>query len=203
MWHRNLDITEYYKVLQTLWQELDMHYEADWGYLEGNTKFRRHLEKERRYEFLVAFNKVLDEVRGRILGRRLLPSIDEAFTEVRREASSRWVMLGGKKDSPSTSSAGEACRNHSLGYKNSKIWWRTKEQPTRWTTLVQTLQQGWTQLESAGISMEATRLEAKKGSNKGKGFQAKSEEKTSATSVLVMWFWTKPNLNNFVAFWTS
>ncbi|XP_024024274.1 uncharacterized protein LOC112092395 [Morus notabilis] len=25
----NLDITEYYNMLQTLWQELDMHYEAD------------------------------------------------------------------------------------------------------------------------------------------------------------------------------
>lgn len=30
----NLDITDYYNALQTLWQELDMHYETDWGDLK-------------------------------------------------------------------------------------------------------------------------------------------------------------------------
>lgn len=39
-----------------------MHYEADWGNLEGNTKFKRHLKKERLYEFLTNLNKDLDEV---------------------------------------------------------------------------------------------------------------------------------------------
>lgn len=34
----NLDITEYYNVLQTLWLELDMHYEVDWGDLEATVK---------------------------------------------------------------------------------------------------------------------------------------------------------------------
>ncbi|KAK3026255.1 hypothetical protein RJ639_041631 [Escallonia herrerae] len=94
----NLEVTEYYNELQTLWQELDMHYEADWGDLEGNLKFKRHLEKERLYEFLTGLNRELDEVRGRILGRRPLPSIDEAFAEVCREASNRRVMLGGRKE---------------------------------------------------------------------------------------------------------
>ncbi|KAK3015319.1 hypothetical protein RJ639_006167 [Escallonia herrerae] len=94
----NLEVTEYYNELQTLWQELDMHYEADWGDLEGNLKFKRHLEKERLYEFLTGLNRELDEVRGRILGRRPLPSIDEAFAEVHCEASKRRVMLGGKKE---------------------------------------------------------------------------------------------------------
>ncbi|KAK3004658.1 hypothetical protein RJ639_019412 [Escallonia herrerae] len=59
----NLGVTEYYNELQTLWQELDMHYEADWGDLEGNLKFKRHLEKERLYEFLTSLNRELDEVR--------------------------------------------------------------------------------------------------------------------------------------------
>ncbi|KAK3010295.1 hypothetical protein RJ639_010800 [Escallonia herrerae] len=34
----NLEVTEYYNELQTLWQELDMHYEPDLGDLEGNLK---------------------------------------------------------------------------------------------------------------------------------------------------------------------
>ncbi|KAK3027519.1 hypothetical protein RJ639_040234 [Escallonia herrerae] len=92
----NLRVTEYYNELQTLWQELDMHYEADWGDLERNLKFKRHLEKERLYEFLTRLNRELDEVRGRILGRRPLPFIDEEFAEVRREASRRRVTLRGK-----------------------------------------------------------------------------------------------------------
>ena len=59
----SLDITEYYNVLQTLWLELDMHYEADWGDLDSNVKFKKHLEKERLYDFLAGLNKELDEVR--------------------------------------------------------------------------------------------------------------------------------------------
>lgn len=47
----NSGITDYSNSLQMLWQELDMHYEADWGNLEENKKFQKHLEKERLYEF--------------------------------------------------------------------------------------------------------------------------------------------------------
>ncbi|KAK2976048.1 hypothetical protein RJ640_024776 [Escallonia rubra] len=48
--------------------------EADWGDLENLMKFKRHLGKERLYEFLTGLNRDLDEVRGRILGCRPLPS---------------------------------------------------------------------------------------------------------------------------------
>lgn len=30
----SLDISEYYSALQPLWEELDMHYEADWDILK-------------------------------------------------------------------------------------------------------------------------------------------------------------------------
>ncbi|KAH7688654.1 Retrotransposon gag domain-containing protein [Dioscorea alata] len=93
-----MEVTEYYNELQILWQELDLHYEADWGDLDESLKFRRHLEKERLYEVLTGLNRDLDEVRSRILGRRPLPPIDEAFAEVCREASRKRVMLGEKKD---------------------------------------------------------------------------------------------------------
>lgn len=41
----------------------------------------------------MGLNKNLDEVRGRILGTKSLPSIREAFAEVRREENRRKVML--------------------------------------------------------------------------------------------------------------
>ncbi|GAV82860.1 UBN2_3 domain-containing protein, partial [Cephalotus follicularis] len=81
--HGSMDITEYYNELQMLWQELDLHYQADWEGLEGNQKFKKHLEKERLYEFLAGLNRELDEVRGIILGYRPLTSIDDAFAEIR------------------------------------------------------------------------------------------------------------------------
>lgn len=51
------------------------------------------IEKDIIYQFLLGLNKNLDEVRGRILGTKPLPSIREAFAEVRREESRRKVML--------------------------------------------------------------------------------------------------------------
>ena len=46
------------------------------------------------YDFLSGLNKDLDEVRGRRLGCKPLPSIDEIFAEVRREETCKRVMLG-------------------------------------------------------------------------------------------------------------
>ena len=45
------------------------------------------------FEFLAGLNRDLDDVRGRILGRRPLPSTREVFSEVRREENRRKVML--------------------------------------------------------------------------------------------------------------
>lgn len=97
-----------------------MHYEADWGDLEGNSKFKRHLEKDRLYEFLIGLKKDLDEVRGRILERRTLPSIGEAFAKVRRAASRRWTMLGGKNDASATSSGERPTETIALDTKTTK-----------------------------------------------------------------------------------
>ncbi|KAK3031786.1 hypothetical protein RJ639_036938, partial [Escallonia herrerae] len=90
------------RTAKAIWDAVNKNYfdleNASQGDLEGNLKFKRHLEKERLYEFLTGLNRELDEVRGRIFGLRPLPSIDEAFAEVRREASRRRVMLGGRKE---------------------------------------------------------------------------------------------------------
>ncbi|KAK3024584.1 hypothetical protein RJ639_044326 [Escallonia herrerae] len=175
----NLEVTEYYNELQTLWQELDMHYEADWGDLEGNLKFKRHLEKERLYEFLTGLNRELDEVRGRILGRRPLPSIDEAFAEVRREASRRCVMLGGRKEAvtsgemrmetvalatKNTSSIDKSSGDHRNNQRGGRPWCSHCNKPGH----------------ARDIHGKPSNWKSR-GSNKGKGFQATIEEKNEDT----------------------
>ena len=42
----------------------------------------------------MGLDKSLDEVRGRILGTKPLPTIQEAFSEVRREESRKKLMMG-------------------------------------------------------------------------------------------------------------
>ncbi|KAK2967234.1 hypothetical protein RJ640_002061 [Escallonia rubra] len=141
----------------------------------------------------------LDEVRGRVLGRRPLPSIDEAFAEVRREASRRRVMLGGKKEvvtsgempmetmalaiknNPSIDKSSGDQRNNQRG---GRLWcshcnkpghirdtcWDIHGKPSNWKS---------------------------RGSNKGKGFQATVEEKnedTRASSEMNGIYFTKAQL---------
>ncbi|GAV63736.1 hypothetical protein CFOL_v3_07254 [Cephalotus follicularis] len=101
-----------------LWHELDLHYEADWEDLGGNQKFKKHLEKERLYELLAGLNRELDEVHGRVLGHRPVPSIDDAFADVRREAGRRRVMLSEKKDSPTVSGGDKPIETMALTVKN-------------------------------------------------------------------------------------
>lgn len=51
-------------------------------------------ENDRVYMFLAGVNRSLDEVKGRILGRKPLPSIREVFFEVRQEECWKRIMLG-------------------------------------------------------------------------------------------------------------
>ncbi|KAL9686407.1 hypothetical protein QQ045_023865 [Rhodiola kirilowii] len=54
------------------------------------------VDVNRVFKFLAGLNVEFNEVRGRILGRNLIPPIGEVFSEVRREESRRRVMLGKK-----------------------------------------------------------------------------------------------------------
>ncbi|XP_041009638.1 uncharacterized protein LOC121253694 isoform X3 [Juglans microcarpa x Juglans regia] len=77
----------------TLWQELDLSFEEEWKCTGDSVRYKKRLENERVFEFLVGLNQDLDDVRGRILGRRPLPSTREVFSEVRQEENRRKVML--------------------------------------------------------------------------------------------------------------
>lgn len=93
----DMDVTHYFNSLKNLWQELDLFNECEWRCIDDGARYKKLVDKDRIYDFLAGLNKELDDVRGRILGTKPLPSIREIFAEVRREESRKRVMLGEPK----------------------------------------------------------------------------------------------------------
>ena len=73
-----------------------------WKCIEDLAKYKEIVEKKWLYKFLIGLNKNLDGMRGRILGTKPLPSLREAFTEVRREEIRLKPMLKPLKLRPET-----------------------------------------------------------------------------------------------------
>ena len=90
----DLTITNYHNILAHHWQQLDVYKEYDWNCPEDAAKYQKIVEKRQLFKFLLGLIKDLDEVRGRILGTKPLPTICEAFVEVKREESRKKLMLG-------------------------------------------------------------------------------------------------------------
>ncbi|KAK2990953.1 hypothetical protein RJ640_002961, partial [Escallonia rubra] len=141
----------------------------------------------------------LDEVRGRILGRRPLPSIDEAFAEVRREASRRRVMLGEKKE---VVTSGEmpmetvalATKNNPSIDKSSGDQRNNQRGGRPWCSHCN--KPGHIRDTCWDIHGKPSNRKSR-GSNKGKGFQATVEEKnedTRASSEMNGIYFTKAQL---------
>ena len=111
-----ISVTEYYNVLTRYWHQLDMSETISWNCQEDKKIYNNLVEKERIFKFLLGLNKDLDEVRGRILGTKPLPSLREAFAEVRREESRRKIMMGNEGSFNTTEgSALVVQRNHRQG----------------------------------------------------------------------------------------
>ncbi|KAG6492981.1 hypothetical protein ZIOFF_047953 [Zingiber officinale] len=78
----------------------------EWKNVEDGQYHKKTVEDSRIFKILASLNVEFDEVRGRIISRRPLPSLGEVFYEVRREESRRNVMLG--KKGPTTIIEGSA-----------------------------------------------------------------------------------------------
>ncbi|RVW33675.1 hypothetical protein CK203_037224 [Vitis vinifera] len=76
------EVMEYYIEMLGLWQDLDFSCEEEWEGMRDNVCFKKKMENERVFEFLTVLNRELDDIRSRVLSRRLLPSIREVFSEV-------------------------------------------------------------------------------------------------------------------------
>ncbi|KAH7543898.1 hypothetical protein JRO89_XS15G0055500 [Xanthoceras sorbifolium] len=76
---------------------------------------------------LVAIEGVLHDLRGQILGMKPIPSLCEAFSEVRREESHKKLMMGPRTDTPAASSTeasalvGYLAQVLSFQYKHSVV----------------------------------------------------------------------------------
>ena len=73
---------KYFNTIYELWQELDLYHTVTWHCTKDDQLFLAKQEKDRALDFLQGLNVDLDEVQGRILGIKPLPTINEAFAIV-------------------------------------------------------------------------------------------------------------------------
>lgn len=89
----NRSLTSYYNEMVSLWQEVDLFEEEAWKCSEDASMYKKKVERNRLFVFLAGLNKELDEVKGRIVSRQPLPSVKEAFSEIRREENRKKIMM--------------------------------------------------------------------------------------------------------------
>ncbi|KAL4025768.1 hypothetical protein IC575_014173 [Cucumis melo] len=132
-----LDVTTYFNKLSLLWQEMDLCRETVWDTPNDSTQYAKLEEADRVYDFLVGLNTKFDNVCGRILGQRPLPSLMEVCFEVRLEEDRTNAM--GVLTTPTIDSAAFSARssNHDSDKNNGKSipvcehckkQWHTKDQ---------------------------------------------------------------------------
>ncbi|XP_050936316.1 uncharacterized protein LOC103497029 isoform X2 [Cucumis melo] len=134
-----LDVTTYFNKLSLLWQEMDLCRETVWDTPNDSTQYANLEEADRVYDFLAGLNPKFDNVCGRILGQRPLPSLMEVCFEVRLEEDRTNAM--GVLTTPTIDFAAFSARssNHDSDKNNGKSipvceqckkQWHTKDQ--RW-----------------------------------------------------------------------
>uniref|UniRef100_A0A803PYV7 Zinc knuckle CX2CX4HX4C domain-containing protein n=1 Tax=Cannabis sativa TaxID=3483 RepID=A0A803PYV7_CANSA len=72
-------VTKYFNLLKRIWKDSDLFDTYEWKFVEDGKHHKKTIKKPQIYKFLVGFTIEFDEVRGRIIGRRPLPSIGEVF----------------------------------------------------------------------------------------------------------------------------
>ncbi|RVX00497.1 hypothetical protein CK203_036922 [Vitis vinifera] len=120
-------VTEYFNILTRYWQQLDIYEELVWKCPEDGLLYKKVIEKEHIYKFLLGLNKNLDEVRGRVLSIKPLPSVREVFSEIRREESRQKVMLGTQNSSKNLENSalvarGTQSNNNNHQTKKNRLW---------------------------------------------------------------------------------
>ena len=104
-----------------------MFNDYEWKSSKDFDHYRKAVEDNRIFIFLIGLNVEYDEVRGRIIGRQQLPFIAEVFAEVRREESRRLVMLGKKAtlstvETSTLNVTGYVAGRNKKGEEKQRIW---------------------------------------------------------------------------------
>ncbi|XP_028800480.1 uncharacterized protein LOC114755779 [Neltuma alba] len=98
----------------------DVH---EWKCSSDARLYRELVEKERTYEFLLGLIDMFDDVRGRIMGMKPLPSLFETFDMVRCEESRKQLTLSVSALSESLALTIQSNNGpEQRGKKNSKGW---------------------------------------------------------------------------------
>ncbi|KAF7835224.1 Retrovirus-related Pol polyprotein from transposon RE1 [Senna tora] len=148
-----LSVPQYFNALNRYWLQLDMFECPEWKCSEDAATYQKLVEKERIYKFLLGLNKSLDNIRGRILSVKPLPSLREVLSTVHHEESRRKLMLGSLADSDSVNGSALAVHgvshNPGNGQKKGRPWcdhchctghvkdkcWKLHGKPSDWKSL--------------------------------------------------------------------
>ena len=169
-------VTEYFNILTRYWQQLDIYEELVWKCPEDGLLYKKVIEKERIYKFLLGLNKNLDEVRGRVLSIKPLPSVREVFSEIRREESRQKVMLGTQNSSKNLENSalvarGTQSNNNNHQTKKNRPWCDHCRKPGH------TKETCW-HLHGKPADWKPSRPQQNR---EGRGYTAATEEDTSGT----------------------
>ncbi|CAN6548474.1 unnamed protein product [Malus baccata var. baccata] len=88
----------YYVDLKSVWQELDQRRPIKMECAIDLKTLRDEIQIDRVYAFLVGLDDVFDKVHSDILRTQPLPSVEEVFSVVRREAQRHATMMGGSNN---------------------------------------------------------------------------------------------------------
>ncbi|KAG6521029.1 hypothetical protein ZIOFF_018095 [Zingiber officinale] len=187
-------VTKYFNSLKRIWQDLDLFDAYEWKNVEDGQYHKKTVERSRIFKFLVGLNVEFDEVRGRIIGRRPLPSLGEVFSEVRREESRRNVMLG--KKGPTTIIEGSALTSTGSNIRRGTANLRKPEEKSvLWCDFCNkprhTRETCWK------IHGKPANFKSKSGEKNGRIFPTANEAMTTASTI------TKEHLEQLLALLTS
>ncbi|XP_048446032.1 uncharacterized protein LOC125479917 [Pyrus x bretschneideri] len=88
----------YYADLKSVWQELDQRRPIKMECVVDLKTLREEIQIDRVYAFLAGLDDVFDKVRSDILCTQPLPSVEEVFSVVQREAQRHATMMGGNNN---------------------------------------------------------------------------------------------------------
>ena len=173
-------VTKYFNSLKRLWQDLDLFDAYEWKNVEDGQHHKKTVEDSRIFKFLAGLNVEFDEVRGRLIGRKPLPSLGEVFSEVRREESRRKVMLGKKGPAVIVESSALASTglNMRRGAANQR---KPEEKPSVWCDYCNkprhTRETCWK------IHGKPANFKGRTGERTGRAFLTANEAETTASTI--------------------
>ena len=74
-----MSVTQFFNTLTRHWQQLDVFEKYQWKCPKDGVLHKNIVEQKKIFKFLLGLNQQLDDVRGRVLAIKPLPSIREVF----------------------------------------------------------------------------------------------------------------------------